>query len=423
MVIEVSKNKKIGLIVLVLWGAWALTYFLVGIDIKGSPVVEVKIGENYQDEGATGSFLGLPLKVTKKDNLNLQKAGKYQISYQARNFLGVKRTKIRYVTVVDGTKPVITLKGNIQEKIFLGESYQDPGYVAKDEVDVDITDKVQVKNYINFQKPGLYKVVYQVEDSSGNSTSIERIIQILERNLTYESKYDELDNSDNGWWSDNKKDKKRPAGAFPSLEYQNYGAYFMGPNERIIYLTFDEGSNDTYLKEIVEVLDKENVKGTLFLCGNYMKNNQELVKKWSDNGHSIGNHTYYHKNMTTLANSTNYKDFLDEIFSMEDLYQEITGKPMERIFRFPEGQWSMRALSMLNDLGYKTFFWSASYLDFLEDLSKEEALSKMLNLYHDGAIYLLHPKNKGNYEALSSFIQIMKQKGYSFGLVKDINSY
>ena len=93
---------------------------------------------------------------------------------------------------------------------------------------------------------------------------------------------------------------------------------------------------------------------------------------------------------------------------------------MDKIYREPAGEWSFRSLKIMKDLGYKTYFWSASYMDYGANISKETALESMLKLYHNGAIYLLHPKNKGNYEALDAFIKIMKEKGYRFDLVKNI---
>ena len=93
---------------------------------------------------------------------------------------------------------------------------------------------------------------------------------------------------------------------------------------------------------------------------------------------------------------------------------------MQKIYREPRGEWSYRTLQILKDLGYKTYFYSAYYLDFEEDVSKEKALNELTKKVHNGAIYLLHPKNKGNYLALDTFIKTMKKQGYRFDLVQNI---
>ena len=194
----------------------------------------------------------------------------------------------------------------------------------------------------------------------------------------------------------------------------------MGPDEKIIYLTFDEGSNDTYTEEIVDVLNENDVKATFFFCKGFMKNNPELMKKIAQSGHSVGNHTANHYSMPTLATRTNFQKYLNEIEENEKVFKEITGVEMDKVYREPKGEYSYRSLQIVHDLGYKSYFWSADHYDFDYDVSKEKAFSELEKRYHNGAIYLLHPKNRGNYEAMDSFIKHMKNLGYTFGLVRDI---
>ena len=141
-----------------------------------------------------------------------------------------------------------------------------------------------------------------------------------------------------------------------------------------------------------------------------------------EDGHSIGNHTYHHLSMPSLADKENFSKFLTEIKEVQDTFFKMSGKEMDKIFRPPRGEWSFRSLQILKDLGYKTFFYSANYDDFSKTLSKKQALSEMVKRYHNGAIYLIHPNNKGNYEALEDFIIEMKKQGFSFGLVRDIEN-
>lgn len=151
-----------------------------------------------------------------------------------------------------------------------------------------------------------------------------------------------------------------------------------------------------------------------------MASNDTLIREMVKAGHSIGNHTHHHKSMPSLATKETFDEYVKEIKEVEKIYHQITGTEMDKIYREPKGEWSERSLKIVSDLGYSTYFWSADHYDFGEDVPKEETLNRLLKRYHNGAIYLLHPKNKGNYEALDEFIQIMKKKGYQFGLVKDI---
>ena len=312
----------------------------------------------------------------------------------------------------------INLNGPNIVELTLGEKYNEDGYKALDSIDGDITNKVKVKNNINYDKVGSYEITYSVKNGNTNE-EIKRYIKINEK-PKYKDSYSKIDNTIRGWWSGNKKDHTRSTGGADINELKKYNAYFLGKNEKVIYLTFDEGANESYIDKIAEVLDKNNVKATFFVCGSFILHNQDLVRKMALNGHSFGNHTNSHKSMPTLATKKNFDSFINELQVVEDNYFKVTGKHIDKIYRDPRGEWSYRGLQIVKDLGYKTYFYSADYYDFAGDVSKEYALNELLKRYHNGAIYLMHPKNKGNYEALDSFINEMKQLGYKFDLVKNI---
>lgn len=317
--------------------------------------------------------------------------------------------------------PKIILKGNTIINLVEGEKYNEPGFEAKDKNDGDITSNVKIEGTIG-ETSGIYEITYSVLNSKKEKALAHRIIKVSKNdNLTYKDNYDDIDNTSRSWWSGNKFDYQRPAGGGDINELKKYNAFFLGPDKKIIYLTFDEGSLETYVKEIVDVLNKHNVKATFFLCEKYIRSNPDLIKKMVASGHCIGNHTHNHKNMPSLATKEGFNEYLGEIKDVEKAYFEITGKDIDKVYRQPRGEWSFRDLQIMKDLGYKSYFYSANYDDFSSILSKEKALNEMLKRYHNGAIYLIHPNNKGNYEAIESFIIEMKRQGFSFGLVKDIS--
>ena len=496
-----KKSVIVGLVVLlIVWFLWFLTHFLIKFKLVGDKVVELNYGEEYEEYGAIATFLGKDLDVQIQTNIDTNKEGRYAVYYKARNMFGIVKSikrnivvkdkespkitlkgdnpiilgldekyvepgyiatdniegdltnnvvisdnidiknygeykiiykvkdsnnhttkKVRKVIVKDKKVPTINLKGSTIVDVLLGSEYSEEGFTAKDNIDGDITDKVEVINEVDYKKLGSYQIIYKVTDSSDNVTIVKRTINIVKKLLEYKEEYYKINNTQRGWWSNNKFDHQRPSGGADELELKKYNTYFMGPDEKIIYLTYDEGSNDTYLPEIVEVLDKNDVKATFFLCRNYMLMNKDLIRKMVENGHLIGNHTFHHYEMPKLANKANFDKYLYEIRGVEETYKEITGKTMEKIYREPKGEWSYRSLKIVSDLGYKTFFYSADYYDYADDVSKDLALKKMLDRYHNGAIYLFHPKNKGNLEALEDFIIEMKRLGYKFDLVKNIN--
>lgn len=317
--------------------------------------------------------------------------------------------------------PMLKLKGKVTVSLPFGEKYKEKGYKAYDAEDGDLRKKVKVTKDFDETKLGKGQITYEITNSKGNTVKTKRFIEIKKsEKIPYKKSYDAIDNTVLSWGTNNKLDGKRPLVNIRVEELRKYNAYAMGEDKKVIYLTFDEGALVTYLPKIVDVLNENDVKGTFFLCYTYIKRNPTLIKKMIENGHSIGNHTANHTLMPTLATSSKFDKFLKELIDTENIFEEITGRPMDPIYREPRGEFSMRTLSIAKDLGYCTYFWSAAYKDWDDKLTKEEALDAMIKRVHNGAIYLLHPTSKGNYLALSDFIKEMKRRGYTFDLVKNI---
>lgn len=404
----------------IIWLLWISTRFFINIELNGPKVIYLEPGSEYEEYGANANFMGTRLSVKISGVVNSSESREYKIYYCARNMLGLVKKKTRTVIVKDRNIPKIELKGSSMIILKKGDIYKEPGYCATDYEDGVLTKKVKVSGKILSNKLGTQLLTYEVCDKSGNCNKTYRKVNVIAKQISYLSDYDKIDNQIHGWGHGNKKDHKRSVADVTQDKLALYNAYYMGPDEKVIYLTFDEGSNDTYIKEILEVLKEKKVKATFFLCHQYMIDNKNLIRRMVKEKHIVGNHTHHHKSMPKLANQKDFKTFLKELTDVSDAYQEITGEEMPLIYREPAGTWSYRSLKILKDMGYRTYFWSAAYVDFERNLSKQETLEKMLSLYHNGAIYLLHPKNKGNYLALGEFIDKMRDLGYRFDTVDKI---
>ena len=390
------------------------------LKLNGKDNITLEINELYKEEGliVKEKFKTINDNIIIKSNLNNTKLGKYKIIYQYKNKL-----KERNIEVVDTIKPKLTLNNDHHIIIFQNEEYIEYGVLIEDNSKIDLTHNLSIISDIDSSKIGYYKVIYKVMDQSNNINSIERIVEVVEnpfdKKLYYH--YDHLDNTRIGWWFKKASDHERKSSTY-NLELMNkYNAYYLGEDEKVIYLTFDEGgSNKTYIKEITNVLNNHNIKASFFLTRNYILKEKEFMNNLVDQGHEIGNHTRNHYDMTTLANETNLDKFIYEIMDTHKIIYETTKKIPPLIFRFPKGEFSERTLSIISDLGYSTYFWSHAYNDYSGDVSKEEAYNNLVGHIHNGAIYLLHPNNKGNYEALNDFIIEAKKQGYTFELVSTI---
>lgn len=116
--------------------------------------------------------------------------------------------------------------------------------------------------------------------------------------------------------------------------------------------------------------------------------------------------------------------FEKELKDVETAYEEITGEPMTKYYRPPQGKYSVENLQMAKELGYHTFFWSLAYVDWYEDdqPTKEEAFDKLLGRIHPGAVVLLHSTSSTNAAILGGLLDQWKEMGYSFRSLDDLAS-
>ncbi|MEG7529976.1 MAG: delta-lactam-biosynthetic de-N-acetylase [Hungatella sp.] len=213
----------------------------------------------------------------------------------------------------------------------------------------------------------------------------------------------------------------QPPVANASADYlKNFNAYYAGNNkEKVIYLTFDAGFENGNTAVILDALKKHQAPATFFLVGNYLTSSPDLVKRMVAEGHTVGNHTYHHPDMSKISTKA---AFAKELTDLETLYQQITGQTMRRYYRPPQGKYSESNLKMANDLGYKTFFWSLAYVDWYVDRqpTKEAAFKKLLKRIHPGAIVLLHSTSKTNGEILDELLSKWEEMGYCFRSLDDL---
>jgi len=159
-------------------------------------------------------------------------------------------------------------------------------------------------------------------------------------------------------------------------------------------------------------LRDKGVKATFFITGTYLRDCPELVERMLNEGHVVGNHTWSHLQMPTLS----IEKQKDDIMRTHDLMVEKFGYEM-KLFRYPQGVFSIRTNAVCNSLGYTPVFWSFCYADWDTNNQKDpdEALALMLKCHHNGAIYLLHACSSTNTAVLGNLIDTLRSYGYSFG--------
>jgi len=211
-----------------------------------------------------------------------------------------------------------------------------------------------------------------------------------------------------------------PTGNATADELKDYDTYYIGDTSKnVIYLTFDAGFENGNTPAILEALKKHNAKATFFVVGNYISTSPDLVKQMVADGHTVGNHTYHHPDMSSISSK---EAFEKEMKDLETLYENTTGQTMTKFYRPPQGKYNTQNLQMAKDMGYKTFFWSLAYVDWYQDKqpSKEEAFSKLLKRIHPGSIVLLHSTSSTNANILDELLSKWEEMGYTFGTLQDL---
>lgn len=220
--------------------------------------------------------------------------------------------------------------------------------------------------------------------------------------------------SDGNWGLSFPEKGKTPVGNATIDELKQYDSYYAdGTEEKVIYLTFDCGYENGNTATILDALKKHKVTASFFVVGTFVDSNPELIKRMVDEGHIVGNHTYHHPDMSKIST---VESFSKELTDVESQYEEITGQPMTKFYRPPQGKYSVENLQMAKDLGYKTFFWSLAYVDWYQDKqpTKEEAFEKLLGRIHPGAIVLLHSTSSTNAAILDELLSKWEEMGYTF---------
>lgn len=211
----------------------------------------------------------------------------------------------------------------------------------------------------------------------------------------------------------------QPTGNASTEELAKYNAHYVGGNtEKVIYLTFDAGYENGNTEPILDALKKHNVSATFFVVGHYLESAPELVKRMVEEGHSVGNHTYHHPDMSSISSKESFQKEMEDV---ENKFKDITGTELVRYYRPPQGKYSTKNLEMAKEMGYHTFFWSLAYVDWYQDKqpSKEEAFKKLVGRIHPGAIVLLHSTSKTNGEILDELLTKWEEMGYTFRTLED----
>ena len=186
-------------------------------------------------------------------------------------------------------------------------------------------------------------------------------------------------------------------------------------NGRKIALTFDDGPHAEFTLKVLEILEKHNAKATFFCIGKNIKNYPEVIKKISENGHLIGNHSFSHSNFIDFNGK---KSWLKEIEKTDLEIEKITGKKT-RFFRPPFGVTTPHLADALRKSGHTSIGWNIRTYDTVQK-SPEKIVQKVLKQIKPNSIVLLHDRHEIILPILEQLLPNLARQNYEFVAINDL---
>lgn len=193
------------------------------------------------------------------------------------------------------------------------------------------------------------------------------------------------------------------------------------PTQNRIAITFDDGPDPRFTEEVLDVLREYNVPATFFVMGSRAIAFPEIVQRMQNEGHIIGNHTYWHPNLVQKGDLATLEA---EVMRTENTLNDIINY-RTRLFRAPYGFLFEDLVEKLAELQYYVIAWSVDSLDWQEEPPSVIAQT-VLNQVQPGAIILMH--DGGDWDAdrtntiasLRQIIPTLQAQGYEFVTVPEL---
>lgn len=165
-----------------------------------------------------------------------------------------------------------------------------------------------------------------------------------------------------------------------------------------IYLTFDDGPTPEITDYILSMLDKYDAKATFFCLGKNAARHPELVRRITDAGHALGNHTYCH--------TKGWKVSTAEYVAGVERAAEVLPS---RLFRPPYGRITRCEAKALVEKGYRIIMWNNISQDYNHNVSPEECVRKVTRHLHGGDIIVFHDSVKASRNMMYALPRVLEE--------------
>lgn len=297
----------------------------------------------------------------------------------------------REAKVKDNIAPTITLKGEKEKIINIGEQYQDEGCIAQDNCDGDITSKVNITGKVDTKKEGNYTILYQVQDCSGNKVEETRNVKVKKKSETTTHKdttktvttsttpNNQVNKSKKGlpvlmyhfFYDAKKKEKGKDNNWMEISTFEQQMKYLADNNyyfpswsevedfiegkktlpQKSVVITIDDG-DETFIKYAIPIIEKYNVKATSFVVTSW--NGDWLPKQYRSTKMDFQSHSHdMHRpgaNGKGRLINVSQKEALEDVTKSKNILENCS------VFCYPFGHYNNTTIKILKEAGYKLAF-------------------------------------------------------------------
>ena len=190
--------------------------------------------------------------------------------------------------------------------------------------------------------------------------------------------------------------------------------YNVDTSEAKISFTMNCAWNADDIDQILATLSKHNTHITFFMVGDWVDKYPNAVKKISEAGHEIANHSDGHKHVNNLSLEENEK----EVKLCSDKIETITGKKTT-LYRGPYGEYNNSVIQAAENQKHITIQWSLDTLDY-KGLTADEMWARLNGKVKNGDIILSHNGTKHTADSLDKILTNLESNGFKVVTVSDL---
>lgn len=344
--------------------------------LLGDGNIILEVFSEYKEAGSKATFRNQDItdRVIREGFVDTSHVGNYNLVYMV-TYKGKKSQLQRTVTVVDTVAPQVSLLGENTYSIYVGETFNEPGFQATDNYDGDITSSVVVDNTVNSNVVGTYVITYTANDSSGNASSITREVQVKNKPATsqgiavlnYHFFYSDGESCGQGICLNTVKFEEQlkylKDNDYKMLTMDEFVRWMYGEielPEKSVLLTIDDGAMGTGIhngNKLIPLLEKYGIHATLFLITGWWD-----ISNYQSEYLDVESHTYDMHNEGFCSGVTRGARMLCSSYdvALADLKKSIDITGSNNAFCYPFYVYDDEAIKVVQDAGFKVAFAGGS---------------------------------------------------------------